>query len=65
MTTYKDMALGVVCLMIVVGCWLFARGWDDSRPFVAHRSLRARRAERSMRAALTDAAQAARERKRI
>jgi hypothetical protein len=60
-----DAGLGAVCLMIVAGCWLFVRGWGDSRPLVARRSLRARRAERSMRAALRDAAQAARERKRI
>jgi hypothetical protein len=56
------MVLGLVSVLIVVACWLYAEGGGDGRAFVFRRSLRFLRAERAAAAVLREAAEAAKER---
>ena len=55
------MILGLASILIVVGCWLYARGFKGWRPLAFRRFLRILRAERAAGAVMTEAARAAKE----
>jgi hypothetical protein len=61
-TVYGNMALGIIALLIVAACWLYASGYSGERPFVFRRSLRILRAARAAGMMLKGAAEAAKER---
>ena len=56
------MAIGVVALAIVAGCWLSVHGFNDERPAGVRRSLRILRIARAARAVMKEALDAVRER---
>jgi hypothetical protein len=61
-SVFGDFALGAVSLMIVVACWLYARGSSSEDSFARRHSLRMLRAARAVREAVREALEAVRER---